>query len=210
MNRLVVVRHAQSDHHVRGLTGGWTDTGLTALGQAQARQTAYRCRTLVADDNVSLFTSDLQRAYQTATLIAEALAVPTVALPGLREINNGVAANLLVSEAKALELPKTDPVADWVPYTGAESWNQMVSRVFAAMEQIHTTTTDTALVVTHGLSGCAVIQWWLGLGPCCRANVSFQLDPASISLFGVNSWNERTVVKLNDTSHLDNIDPASF
>ena len=34
---IIIVRHGQSEHHVRGLTGGWTDTPLTALGHGQRR-----------------------------------------------------------------------------------------------------------------------------------------------------------------------------
>jgi hypothetical protein len=48
----------------------------------------------------------------------------------------------------------------------------------------------------------AVIQWWLRLCEHCRPAISFELDPASISELAINPWQERTIVRLNDTRHL--------
>lgn len=48
----------------------------------------------------------------------------------------------------------------------------------------------------------AVIQWWLRLDERCRQGISFELDPASVSELAINTWQERTIVRLNDTHHL--------
>ena len=110
MNRLILVRHGQSEHHILGLTGGWTETPLTPLGRVQAQAAAERCRQLLLDDSsVCLFSSDLLRASQTAAYVAEALRTECRLEPGLREINNGVAVGLTWQEAKQIELPETEP-----------------------------------------------------------------------------------------------------
>jgi broad specificity phosphatase PhoE len=32
VNRLILIRHGQSEHHIQGLTGGWTEYVANALG----------------------------------------------------------------------------------------------------------------------------------------------------------------------------------
>ena len=203
MHRLILIRHAQSDHHIRGLTGGWTDTPLSQLGRAQASALAEHCRQRLAGErSLLLFSSDLARAVQTAEYVGAALGVACRLELALRELGNGVAAGLTQEEAKRIELPRTEPAIDWVPYPEAESWRMMAERVFAGMERIDRACPSTAIVVTHGNAGVAVIQWWLRLCERCREGISFELDPASVSELAINAWQERTIVRLNDTGHL--------
>ena len=204
MHRLILIRHGQSEHHIQGLTGGWTDTPLTPLGKVQAQAAAERCRLLVLKDpSLCLFSSDLLRAAQTAAYVTDALQVACTLEPGLREINNGVAVGLTWQEAKKIERPETEPFLHWIPYPDAESWSMMTERVFAAMERLAATCPFTAIVVTHGIAAVAVIQWWLRLDPRCRQGISFELDAASVTELGTNARRERTIVRLNDTAHLE-------
>ncbi|GIN84225.1 hypothetical protein J6TS2_06110 [Heyndrickxia sporothermodurans] len=36
MNKIILVQHFQSEHHINNMSGGWTDTPLTDLGKTQA------------------------------------------------------------------------------------------------------------------------------------------------------------------------------
>jgi probable phosphoglycerate mutase len=203
MNRIMLIRHAQSEHHLRGLTGGWTDTPLTALGRAQAEAVAEHCRRrLVGEPSVFLFSSDLLRAAQTAEQVAAALGLEVRLEPALRELNNGVAAGLTLDEARRIERPMTEPAIDWTEYPEAESWRMMTERVFAGLDRIDRACPATAIIVSHHLAGVAAIQWWLRLCEQCRLGVSFDLAPASVTELTINKWQERTIVRLNDTSHL--------
>ncbi len=206
MHRLILIRHAQSEHHIQGLTGGWTDLPLSQLGRAQARVLAASCRhRLAGEPSLCLFSSDLARAAQTAAYVAAALGVDVQLEPALRELNNGIAAGLTCDAAKRIELPMTEPVIDWVPYPKAESWRMMNDRVFAGMDRLEHACPSTAVVVTHGNAGVAVIQWWLRLSERCRQGISFELAPASFTELAINPWQERTIVRLNDTSHLQQL-----
>ena len=210
MHRLILIRHAQSEHHIQGLTGGWTDLPLSQHGRAQARVLADYCRRhLAGEPSLCLFSSDLARAAQTAAYVAAALGVDVQLESALREINNGIAAGLTGDAARRIELPVTDPVIDWVPYPKAESWRMMNDRVFAGMDRLEYACPSTAVVVTHGNAGVAVIQWWLRLGERCRQGISFELDPASFSELAINPWQERTIVRLNDTGHLQQLGSSS-
>lgn len=203
MNRLLLVRHGESEHHVSGLTGGWTDTPLTPHGRKQAEATGKRCRELVADaPEIRLYSSDLLRAAQTAEYVAAAFGTEIRLEPGLREINNGIAVNMTWQEARAIELPATEPALHWIPYTDAESVFMMTERVFAALDRIDRECPATAVVVTHGIAGVAVLQWWLRLDKGSRVSANYHFDAASITTLGMDSRGERTILELNHTAHL--------
>src|SRR5262245_14133965 len=98
---VILVRHAESQHHVLGLTGGWTDTSLTERGQRQAAIVAMRLRRELGAARVRVYSSDLRRAVETADVIAKSFGVTADLDARLREHNNGVAANLTHEEARA-------------------------------------------------------------------------------------------------------------
>jgi broad specificity phosphatase PhoE len=202
MRRVLLVRHGESEHHVRGMTGGWTDLPLTKLGQEQAIRTAERVRELVADGGAAVFTSDLLRALMTAAPICQVLGVALNPVPELREFNNGVASGLSLSAAKAIELPLAGDPIDWQPYPEAETWRTMTARVTSAMERIAPQVPEVAIIVGHGNSGIAVVRWWLGLADPGNHRISFDLDCCSITDLYENAWGERTIRRLNDIAHL--------
>ena len=203
MKELILVRHGESEQHVSDITGGWTDAQLTELGCAQAQATAKRLACMLKDHSLSLLSSDLARAAKTARIIGKGLGLEAEFHKGLREMNNGRAAGLTKGEAEAIALPITQPMIDWIPYPQAESCGMMTDRIFAVMEQIEGQIEETALIVSHGVAGVAVIQWWLGLDRNSRERISFELDTCSISWLSINEWGQKTIFKLNDTSHLE-------
>ena len=158
------------------------------------------------DSEATVFSSDLQRARQTAEAIAAACSLPVEHLAGLRELNNGKAAGLTLDQARQMENSKSYPLEDWVPYPEAESWNQMVSRIEKCMNEIDRCCESTAIVVSHGNAGVAVVNWWLDLKGSCRKGISYAFNAASISELTVNDWEEKTIARLNDCCHLSAID----
>ena len=202
MKELILVRHGQSEQHIRDITGGWTDARLTELGSDQAQTTAERLGCMLKNRSLRILSSDLARAAKTAKIIGKTLGVEPEFHKGLRELNNGTAAGLTQAQAKEIALPVTHPMIDWIPYPQAESFRMMADRIFEFMAHIEPQIDQTALIVTHGSAGVAVIQWWLGLAKTCREQISFELDTCSITWLNINSWGQKTIFKLNDTSHL--------
>ena len=206
MRELILVRHGEPTHPRDGLTGGWTDSGLTGLGRRQAQATGRRVSELLSDGPFDFYSSDLRRARETAEFVAESLCVAPRLRPGLREFNNGEAANLTKVEAQTIEVPappERSLAMDWAPYPGSETWRTMSERVARCMDQIADEAGDTAVVVSHGGAGQIVIFWWLGLVDRIEDTpVAFELDPCSVTRLTINRWNERTISKLNDTAHL--------
>jgi broad specificity phosphatase PhoE len=147
------------------------------------------------------YSSDLLRAAQTAHIIGEILSVNPVLVKDLREHNNGIARNLTKEEAEKIRFPVTHPIMDWIPYPEAESWRMLHNRAVRFMERIRDQC-DTALLVAHSMVIVSIIHWWLEFTEEIITRISFDIDPCSTTRLTINKWNEKTVSKLNDTSHL--------
>ena len=203
MHELFLVRHGESEHLVRGISGGWTDLPLTALGRRQARATGARMCELVGNAQPRLYSSDLTRARQTAEEIATALSIGVKQVAELRELNNGVARGLPEAEAKALRRAVTTPALDWVPYEGGESWRDMQIRVGTYLSELDQLEAGTVIAVTHGNALICAVNWWLRIDDDrLIASTMYDAAPASITRLRVAADGCRTVVFLNDTSHL--------
>jgi len=84
--------HGQDDPACRG---GWSDHDLTPEGAAQAKALAARLKACgEAYSLAAVITSDLPRAVTTGSILADALSLPVVKEPRLREINNGDVAGM--------------------------------------------------------------------------------------------------------------------
>jgi len=94
---LFLFRHGETDWNREGRLQGHTDTPLNASGLAQAEALTEKLRPHRLDAVVS---SDLSRALTTARIVADALGVPLLADPGLRETDVGAAEGLLWADAK--------------------------------------------------------------------------------------------------------------
>ena len=87
MTKLLIVRHGNSMANTQGVFAGSTDSPLTELGHAQARQTARYIADHYAVDAV--YASDLQRAFDTGKAVAELFDLPVIPTQKMREIYAG-------------------------------------------------------------------------------------------------------------------------
>ena len=176
------------------MTGGWTDTPLTARGQAQIAATATALQRMAPGSPV--VSSDLQRTMQSAEIIGRAVNSKPVVNPLLREINTGAATGLTQAEADAIAQPppsQFDP--DWSAFEGAESYRALAERMARALALLEALGHERLIVVGHGVSGAMLLKQWLRLEPL--QPVSLRLGPASPSEVRINEWNERQLVRLN-------------
>src|SRR4051812_6016366 len=119
MARLLLVRHGESDHTLRG------PEGLTPLGREQAVAAAER---LVAEGPVVVYSSTEVRAIETAAVIAERLGVGVTQDCGLCTWHTPPAATGL----SAAEFQERFGIAGggvFRPFeTGNEAWAELVVR----------------------------------------------------------------------------------
>ena len=61
---IILVRHGEATHHTEHLTGGWTDSELTAAGKVQLQAVASKLAKDFAGQSrdLRILTSDLKRA----------------------------------------------------------------------------------------------------------------------------------------------------
>jgi probable phosphoglycerate mutase len=157
MPRLLLVRHGESEWNAAGRWQGQADPPLTDTGRSQAMRAA---RAIGAVD--AIVASDLQRARDTAEILAAAIGIgPVVIDPRLRERHAGEWSGLTRADIHA-EWPgylADDPLhreAESAPPgerrpPGWEPDEQLLERVLAALAELTTALpSGDALVVTHG------------------------------------------------------------
>lgn len=152
MALLLLVRHGESTWNADGRWQGWADPPLSGLGQEQAREAIDRLRPL---GFTSAYASDLQRAVQTATILAEGIGLgPVRVVPGLRERNVGDWSGLTTTEVEA---GWPGMIAAWrsrqiASPPGGEENRAFADRVEHALRDVAAGVGDAgpALVVAHG------------------------------------------------------------
>jgi len=202
MKELVLVRHGEAEHLVKGIIGGWSNLPLTDRGRQQIGITANRLKELFDSRIEIMYTSDLRRASESAEIINEKFDVPLVIDSRFRENSAGIAEGMTVVEAEKIAIPVSEPIGDWIPYPEAESWRMLQDRVASVLSQLEQKQEEVLLIVAHGNTNSAIIEWWLQLPEA--PVLSFTTHLASITWLGMNAFGHREMRKLNESAHLMN------
>lgn len=146
--RILLARHGETEWNRLGRWQGQADPPLNDLGRHQAAGLAER---LAGDGIVRVYSSDLQRASETARLVANRLGLDVVEDPALREIDVGSWSGLTRAEVAA-RYP--EGFARWqageIGHDG-ETREQLTDRVVAAVERMaRDNLAATIVAVTHG------------------------------------------------------------
>lgn len=149
MTTLLLVRHGETDWNRADRFQGHADPPLNELGREQARALAER---LAGLDLAAVYSSDLQRAIETAAILAEPHALDVSRRPGLREIDVGEWSGLTVAE---VERRYPDGIrrhrAGGDGWTRGEPHARMQERVVAEARAIAANHPDEhVLTVLHG------------------------------------------------------------
>lgn len=149
--RLVAIRHGETSWNAVKRLQGWQDIPLNPLGQ---RQAAALGPALADEGLVAVVASDLQRAWQTGQALADALGLPLLAEPGLRERCFGVLEGLTPDQ---IEAQRPDDARRWRTREpawqpeGGESLVTFQARSLAAVERIAAGFAGQAVaLVSHG------------------------------------------------------------
>jgi probable phosphoglycerate mutase len=168
MTRLLLARHGQSEWNAAGRWQGHADPGLSELGRRQARAAAEVIGMVDA-----VVASDLERARQTAEIIAEALGVGPVEIePLFKERDVGEWSGLTRVEIEERWPGWIDDPARRRP-NGWESDEHVLERALLAMASVATRYPGAdVLVVTHGGLISALERLHLGLERQPTANLA--------------------------------------
>lgn len=169
--RIVLVRHAQSEWNAAHRWQGQADPPLSDVGRHQATTLADHPRLARADVVVS---SDLRRAHDTAAAIVVRTQVPVTTEPLLRELDVGSWSGLTRTQIEAQQpgaiARYRAGIAGW---EGGESFEAHAERSRAAAVLLAAWPDASTLVaVTHGGTIRMLVATFLELGLEGRAGFS--------------------------------------
>jgi probable phosphoglycerate mutase len=193
---LLLIRHALPVR--RELDTGIADPELSTEGVAQAKLLAAY---LTGERIDALYASPLRRAHQTAEPVGVDQELEIVTSPGVAEWDQDSSEYVPVEELKAANDPRWQELLDGVWNVDGESQEAFISRTTGTIEEIISNHRGQRVaVVCHGGVIGSYLSHVVGIGP--SANGFFYPNYTSIHRVAAASTGERSVVTLNETSHL--------
>ena len=195
------MRHGLTDHNVERRVAGYTDINLNEEGFRQVVKLSKR----LADEKIDVvYSSDLQRAVDTAKGAVSDRDIEVETCYELREMNFGEAEEMTFAELneKYPDLARSVMNVDsGVSFPGGESFTDFVERIRVFLNTLEKFSEDhTVLIVSHGATLKVIVCELLGIDP----NHWYQMGIDNASLSVINTYNHRTILNsLNETSYLD-------
>lgn len=203
MSRIFIIQHCQSEHHINDLTGGWTDTPLTKLGESQAIEIAKELDSMGVSDNFELFSSDLLRASMTAEKIKHHFGKNVILDKTLREYNNGQAAERTKDWAKHNILFKSKTIElDKPLWTGAETFRELFDRMKEFNDRVLRDADNDIIIVSHGVAIGYLIMSYLNLNSESLKHSLIAGSAGGISVLSQSPMGQNTLRTFNSISHL--------
>lgn len=200
--KLLLIRHGESEADRLGVHEGRTDFSLTEEGMRQAAAMAA----FVSEhyEVTKIYASPLRRAKETAEALSFACGVPVKFDEHLMEFNNGLLAGLSRSDAEE----KYPAVPDLPVHRAVYEQESVLEFRFRAdwmlSELLSTSQSeDTVAVITHGGMINQLLRSFLRLP--VESDVFFRTGDTGIHELVVNEYG-RAVLRLNETSHIENLD----
>ncbi len=188
---LILVRHGQTAVNRAGLLQGRADAPLTELGAEQAARVAA---SLAECGATSVVTSPLQRAVQTAAVIAARLGLAVRVDERLVELDYGEWDERPLGSIDETQWAQWRADPDFTP-PGGESLRDVSARAIACADEL-LSGRATTIAVSHVSPIKAIVAWALGAGD--QATWRMRLDVASVCRVGrrgpdafLLSFNER-------------------
>lgn len=146
---MLLARHGESDWNRSKQWQGFADRPLTDLGRRQAAELAERLEETELD---AVYSSDLQRARETAEIVARTKGLAVETTPDLREVDVGSWSGLTRAEAEARH---PEHYARWLQggegWEDGETYDQLGERVVSAVRRIAKAHPgERVLLVAHG------------------------------------------------------------
>ncbi|WP_129597115.1 histidine phosphatase family protein [Anaerophilus nitritogenes] len=203
MTRLYLVRHGQTKWNLEFRAQGSKNIELTEKGKLQASLLAEKMNKYKID---CIYSSNLDRAYETALTLGEKVGIPVSKIDDLREMSFGDWEGLTMNEIqKTYESHYTvwrdQPHQAQIP--GGETLVDVQKR---ALEAVHDIIKENEgkniVIVSHGVAIKSIL---LGIMDIDLSNFyKISLDNTCINIIDFKDYGP-VLVSLNDTSHLENI-----
>lgn len=201
MTKIILIRHGQTKWNLEGKYQGYSDVELTEAGVEQAKKVAGG---LWGEKITAVYSSDLERAYQTARFIAFDRGLGVEKLQELREINFGEWEGMtyegirmkwpdelkqLFASADTVQIPKGETIQAVV---------QRMSQVIKALVERHPN--QTIVLVSHGMAIRCAISHFMHIP--LRYVWNIRQDNTAVNIISFYANDHAILELLNDTHHL--------
>ena len=200
MTKLYLIRHGQSEWNELKKIQGQINTNLTKHGKDQAKMLAN----MLIDEKIDvIYTSDLNRAKDTAKTISEKINKPLIHSEFLREIKFGIWEGLTISEIEDRYIDQYliwNKSPDELILDNAETLQILKDRVMNWINPILLENKEKNIaIVSHGTTLKVLMLSLLGIPLCHYKN--FTISNVGLSVIECRDFNN-VLIKLNDLSHL--------
>ena len=207
VTKLFLIRHGQSAGNAEGRFGGHGPTPLSELGRKQAEITA---EALSREHITAIYSSDLERAVQTAKPLAELLDLQVNATEAFRERHVGVLEGLTFDESKANHPDDYYALVNRKVHhviTEGESYDHLLKRATNQLWEILRNHKGGRIAVfSHTGAICFMTLHLMGaIRRDTRQTPWIVTSNCGISRFEIRGRNNVRVLALNDTHHLQQI-----
>jgi broad specificity phosphatase PhoE len=170
MLRIYLARHGQNVDNKNGILNGHRDEPLTEKGIEQAHEIADKTQESGFTFD-SIYSSPLQRAFETARIVSETIGAPYPQKEDLLiERDFGIMTGKKISDIEAMCAPdiiKTDTITYFLNPEGAETFPELMMRARKLLDKVHAEQqTGNILFVCHGDIGKMIyaeyygLDWW--------------------------------------------------
>lgn len=203
MSKIYLIRHGQTDWNRAGKIQGMRDIPLNEAGREQARRLAEG---MAGRPVARVFSSSLQRARETAQILADSQGIPLYLVKGLEEISYGDWEGMSMEEIRQ-RFPNEfaawwEDSVEGAPPKG-ESQMDVLIRSARAMEAVKANmaedSAEAVAVVSHGATICCILSWLL------KDQVPEELSVANVSVTTIGYDPVTGICELealNDVRHL--------
>lgn len=200
MKNIYAVTHTESIHHIQGLFGGWYDTSLTENGRDQARKIATALYNEIDKQNIPIYSSDLKRCVETASIFAEVFSSAVVLDRDLREMNFGDAGGKTKEwrDKNIVPKPTDGNRLDHRIFSNSESRRDIGTRISNSLNRIISKKDDNVIIITHGFALTYIIMAWLKVPVESMDYCSFQARSGGVTLLNEDDiFENRFVMFIN-------------
>ena len=195
--KAILVRHGETDYNAQRILQGYSPVPLSTRGRQQAALVAERLPSLQPR---ILYSSDIQRAQETAEIISHKLALPIQPCTGLREWHVGTWQHKSADEFETHLEAIGGHVVTYVP-EGGESQLQTQERMVAQMQSLAAQHAgETVLCVSHGKAIDLFTRHVLGLD--VMRTPAYSIINTSVNIFSHQNG-DWELLTLNDVYHLE-------
>ncbi len=195
MTAIYLIRHGQNDYVRKGKLPGWLPgIHLNEAGRQQAVRLAQSFRPVRLE---AVFSSPLERALETAIVLAEAHGLKVEIREQLGEVRIGTWEGLSLRAARRRKLWPTIRFAPSLArFPQGESFVEAQARVVGELESLRRAHKKAIACVSHADPIKLAIAHYLGL-PLDQFQ-RLAIEPASVSLLEVHD-RSASLIRLNDT-----------